>query len=111
MTATSFVSIVNLSLSKLGEYEFITNLSTDATKKAKIFNSNYEQLRDYLLRLHVWNFAKKRVILAPSTTSPVYGGGSYFNKPGDWLGTVSVDDDPYAEYADENNQFLYYYEK
>lgn len=107
MTAISMVSICNLALTKLGEDKFITNLTSDNTKASNIFNSNYEILRDALLRQHTWNFAKRRVILASEVATPVWGGGAYFLLPSDCLKVISLNGDPYADHEIENGRILW----
>lgn len=50
----------------------------------------YDNLRDSLLRSHVWNCAVKRVILAPDTATPVFDFTNKFVLPSDWLRTMQV---------------------
>jgi hypothetical protein len=107
MTAISMVSIVNLALTKLGEDRFVTNLTSDGTKQSIIFNSNYEVLRDALLRQHLWNFAKRRVVLSSEVATPAFGGGSYFVLPPDCLKVISINEDPYADHEIEDNRIVW----
>lgn len=102
----SFVECCNLSLSKLGETTRIVNIDTDNTKAANLFRSNYLQILRETLRKHPWNFAKKRVVLAPSTDGPAWGGGNYFDLPGDWLRTFKVNDD-YPTHESEGKKILW----
>lgn len=84
---TSWVELGNLALSRLGEYDFITSL-TDGTKPANLINRNYVSTRKQLLRLHLWNFALKRVELAPSVETPGFGSNNYFLLPADCLRVI-----------------------
>lgn len=71
--------------------DFISSL-TDDRKAALLINKNYLQTRDYVLRAHNWNFATKRVVLAPDVVDPAWGGMNYFTLPGDWIRTIQVGD-------------------
>lgn len=103
---TSWVDIGNLALSMLGDYNFITSLD-DGTKASTSIKRNYEQVRDHCLRRHTWGFAKKRVQLAPSTSTPAFGGSSYFSKPTDFIRVVSINDDPREIYSIEGEYIRY----
>lgn len=50
----------------------------------------YPQVRDQLLRDHLWNCAKKRVALAPSASAPEFDYSYKFPLPDDWLRNVQV---------------------
>lgn len=52
--------------------------------------SLYESVRDDVLRLHPWNCATKRVILAPLQQAPAFDFSYQFQFPGDWLRTIQV---------------------
>lgn len=103
---TSYVDIANQTLSRLGHFDFITSL-LDASDAAILINKNYEQVRDMVLRSHSWNFAKKRVVLAPSVTVPAFGYGSYFEVPGDWLRTIKDPDYGYDQFTMEGRFIRY----
>lgn len=104
--AESYTSICNQALGRVGEYDDI-QLEGDSSKEANVCRKNYLPVRDWCLRQGVWGFAKKRVILAPSATSPAYGYRSYFPKPSDFIRLVDVNDNPYAEYEEESEGFWY----
>lgn len=86
--ASSFVAIANSALTKLGA-QIITDL-TEASKEARLCNARIYEVRDIVLRMHPWNFATKRVILAPVTENPAFGYNFQFNLPDDWLRTLQV---------------------
>lgn len=71
--------------------EPITSI-TDGTKTANVASDIYDELRDYLLRSHPWNFATKRVQLARSATAPTFEFDYAYVLPADWLRTISVHD-------------------
>lgn len=104
---TSWVELGNLALSKLGHIEYITSL-TDESKAAILINKNYLQVRDFLLRAHKWNFAVKRVQLAPDVTEPAWGDGNYFTLPTDWIRTIGVGDlEEYNPFTQEDGKILF----
>lgn len=84
----SEVSICNSALIKLGA-EPITSL-LDTSKQAVLCNAVYEQLRDALLGMHLWNFA-----MAVYTCPEITGGGDWeyehaYQLPTDVLRVVKV---------------------
>ncbi|MDP3939808.1 MAG: hypothetical protein Q8R92_16950 [Deltaproteobacteria bacterium] len=81
--ATSDVQIANMGLQKLGAAR-IGSFSDD-TKNAEEINACYEVLRDAELRRHNWNFARKRVTLAPSAVDPDFDYDYAFPLPADCL--------------------------
>lgn len=104
---TSWVELGNLALSKLGHIDYITSLA-DSSKAAILINKNYQQVRDYVLRAHSWNFAQKRVVLTYDATAPAWGDGNYFTLPNDWLRTLQVGDaNQYFEYKSENGKIFF----
>jgi hypothetical protein len=50
----------------------------------------YPSVRDDVLRLHTWNCATKRVLMAPLAAVPAFGFSKQFQLPGDWLRTLQV---------------------
>ena len=81
--ATSDVEVINLGLQKLGAAR-ITALSDDSTN-AREAGACYVRLRDAELRRHNWNFARKRVTLAPSAVDPDFDYDYAFPLPSDCL--------------------------
>lgn len=86
----SEVGICNSALIKLGASTIIA--LTDGSKNANLCNAQYAELRDELLRTHVWNFAKSRQKLGKLAAAPVYEFDNAFQLPADWLRTISVHD-------------------
>jgi hypothetical protein len=81
--ATSYVSICNLALQKLGAARIAA--LDEASKNARECNACYEHLRDTELRTNRWKFALKRQILAPSSTQPAFYYNQAFPLPTDCL--------------------------
>lgn len=63
------VSICNMALARIGVSSFISNLN-EASNEARVLNLFYEQMRDFALRDHYWNFARRHVVLADAGTAP-----------------------------------------
>lgn len=86
----SVVGVCNRALQKLGTSSRIVSLSDDS-KHARALNASYEAVRDALLRDHAWNFAKKRVQLAASATTPDFGKANAFPLPANFLRLLAPD--------------------
>lgn len=85
--ATS-VSICSNALLMLGGLPFS---SFDETKPhVRVAANLYPSVRDDVLRLHPWNCATRRVILAPMVAAPAFDFSNQFQLPGDWLRTLQV---------------------
>lgn len=87
MAIVSKVSLCSNALIRLGA-KGISDLNED-NDRARL-TVLYDNLRDSLLRSHVWNCAVKRVILSPSTNLPEFGFSNQFLLPDDWLRTLQV---------------------
>lgn len=81
--ATSYVSIANLALQKLGEPPIVS--LTENSAGARAMNACYEALRDRELRANLWKFAKRRATLAPHATTPDFTFSYAFPVPSDFL--------------------------
>ena len=85
---TSAVSICSNALVLLGSAPFS---SFDEPKPhVRIAANLYPSVRDDVLRLHSWNCATDRVILAPLANTPAFDFAYQFQLPGDWLRTLQV---------------------
>jgi hypothetical protein len=82
MTITN-TSICNEALNLCGA-KSINNLE-DGTDNARRCAALYDSTRKALLRMHPWSCAKKRVVLAPTTTHPTFGYKNAFPLPKDFL--------------------------
>lgn len=84
----SNVSIVNMALGHLGE-QAVLSLNDDS-RQARLALRDFEEIRDDMLRDHLWNWAKKRTSLAASSTDPEWQYDNAFVVPADFLRLVDV---------------------
>lgn len=105
------VTLCNLALSRLGS-RGITTLN-DASAEAKACALHYDQVRDELLRLHPWNFARARTTLNKMVPTPsfVFGYAYVYALPDDCLRVMSINEadvwsNPSEEYEIEGRIIL-----
>lgn len=79
----SETDICNRALQKMGAGS-ITSIDENSPD-ARECKRAYSIVRDAELRRHVWGFATRRQILAPSTTAPAFGFTYAFPLPSDYL--------------------------
>lgn len=101
--AVSQVSICNSALIKIGA-DVISSI-TQETRTARLLNAVWNQVSDAVLRDHRWNFAVKRVTLAPNGTTPDWGYDYQYDIPNDSLRILDVDPDD-IEYVIEGSKIL-----
>ena len=89
---TSAISVCSAALLELGSRPI--NDFNEATEGARLCANLWPILRDNMLRIHPWNFAKKRVKLSPTTTPPEFGYKYAYSPPSDFLRVLSVNGDP-----------------
>ena len=82
----SVIDCCNDALAMVGASSII-NL-TDNTKSARVCSVFYDCNRRALLRRHRWNFAIKRVQLAPDAAAPAFGKAYQFTLPNDCLKVI-----------------------
>lgn len=70
--ATS-LQIANLALTRIGHDALASAFSSSGNKASRWFDSNYEFIKDALLREHQWNFAIKRDVLTATTVYTISG--------------------------------------
>ncbi len=87
----SEVEICNLALQKVGASR-ISSL-TENSKEAKECNFAYALVRDREIRKYKWNFAKARTLLAPDTTTPIFGQDYQFSLPSDCIRPLPTNQD------------------
>jgi len=68
---TDVTGIANICLVELGQ-EPITELG-EGSDRANVLQSNFDLVRDAVLRAHPWNSARARKIIAVDQTAPVFG--------------------------------------
>lgn len=87
---TSQVEIANRALDLLGA-EAIVALTEDS-ENARAINRSYNIVLRSMLRKHIWNCAKKRVVLAPLAAVPAFDYGYQFQFPSDCLRPIFPND-------------------
>lgn len=85
---SSDVDICNIALDVLNEPP-ISSLDTPSNKAEKLMARHYDQVRRETLAKFVWNFAKKRAVLARSGT-PAFDYDDAYKLPSDYVRFVSV---------------------
>jgi hypothetical protein len=98
------VDICNSALIKLGA-EPIADLS-DNTKEARLCSSQFSKIRDSVLRSAPWNFAIKRVALAPTVDTPAFGDEAIFQLPADCVRFWKINDRDVAYTLEAGNKLL-----
>lgn len=87
---TSQVEIANRALDLLGA-EAIVALTEDS-ENARAINRCYNIILRSMLRKHIWNCAKKRVVLSPLATKPAFDYDYQFQLPADCLRPIFPND-------------------
>jgi hypothetical protein len=101
-------SICNSALAKLGA-DRIVSLAAD-NHRARLMQEQYEKIRDDLLYSHPWNFAVKRVELAPLVDAPIFDFSYQFQLPTDCLRVIGSDLPKEAEWKIEGRLLLANYD-
>lgn len=96
--------ICNLALTSVGA-KTIVDLS-DAMTEAQLCTVYYPLYRDYLLRLHPWNFAQIRASLAQLSTNPSFGFDLQYQLPPDCMRVTETDLTAYDEWRVEGKVLL-----
>lgn len=84
----SSVSVCSNALVMLGGAPFSS--FDEAKPHVRVAANLYPTVRDGVLRMHSWNCATDRVILAPMASAPAFDFDHQFQLPGDWLRTLQV---------------------
>ncbi|MHA2066123.1 MAG: hypothetical protein ACXABY_17265 [Candidatus Thorarchaeota archaeon] len=95
----SSVEICNTALIRLGANQ-IASLN-DGSRESKLCLARYDKARRAVLRLHLWKSAKVRKVLAPLTTTPVFGYDYQYDLPSDLLRLWLVSTSPDYIFTDE----------
>ena len=100
MAVTSKTDICNLA-SDLLSGATIADIDSPTTPDESLYARWYDHSRQKTLREHPWNFAAKRVILAPSATAPVFGSPSAFPVPADFMRFMTIQTEDGRQYSHE----------
>ena len=102
----SDTSIVNMALHRLGTERI--NALSDNNKRAKLMNDIFDTIRKVTLENGGWSFARKRVKLSPTTTTPEFGFTYQFLLPSDCLKALTVQDSSLIDITyKKEGRFLY----
>lgn len=82
------VLICSTALLELGSRPI--NTFDEDNEGARLCSNLYNNVRDEQLRQHPWNFAKKRVQLAPLITPPPFGFANAFQLPSDFIRLLEI---------------------
>ncbi len=83
-------AIINAALRRIGLTGLESDLRTDTTRAGIAARDIYDERRKELLARHTWKFAKKRVQLTVSATTPAFGRQFAYPLPDDFIRLVSV---------------------
>ena len=89
----SETDICNIALSNLGERPIA--IRTEQNQRARACDNRFNDVRDLVLRSHVWNCALKREVLNSSATAPKWGYSYAYPKPAEMLRLISVKENEY----------------
>lgn len=98
------VQICNLALTAVGANTIVS--LGDNTKEAQFCTIFYPMYRDYLLRLHPWNFAQVRVSLPQLLTPPAFGFDFAYQLPADCCRVTETDLDVHDEWRVEGRTLV-----
>jgi hypothetical protein len=98
------VQICNLALTSVGANTIVS--LGDNTNEARLCTIFYPLYRDYLLRLHPWNFAQVRTSLPKLAAAPAFGFDSQFQLPADCCRVTETDLTVHDEWRVEGRTFV-----
>ena len=87
--AASAVSICSNALLMVGA-QTINSFDGDLSDRQRLVANLYPTVRDYVLSMHPWNCAIKRVQLGPDVVPPSYDYANAFTLPPDFLRLLAV---------------------
>lgn len=103
MTVNSKTDIANMSSDLLGG-GIVQDIENPTNATEELFSRWYDHCRRKLLRSHPWKFATKRVVLAASSTDPVFGYTKAFPLPNNCLRLIDVESSDGARIFPEDYQ-------
>lgn len=99
--AQNETDICNLALDHLNVAP-ITTITNPTDKIGKICERWYDNTRKACLRMHTWNFAKKKVTVAKDATAPTHTYTARYKLPSDYIRILSIGE--YNHYKDYDIQ-------
>jgi len=100
MAVTSKTDICNLA-SDLLSGATIADIDNPSSADEELYARWYDHCRKKALREHPWNFAAKRIILAASSTTPVFGSTVAFPLPADFMRFITIQTEEGRQYSTE----------
>lgn len=100
--ATSTTAIANRALQILGDKPVLD--ISDNSPRAKACNRAYDPVRRAELRAHAWNFARKRVVLAPDSAEPAFDFAYQYSLPADCVRILPQNED--CDWTPEGGKIL-----
>lgn len=106
--ATSKSEICNLALSRLGNYDSISDIDTPTTTLEKIFAKWYDTTRKKTLKSMIPSFAIERRQVSLLGTTPAFGYGSQWEYPNDCVRLLGIGEieEKTNDYAVEGKKIL-----
>lgn len=99
-TAIVKTQIANLALSRLGNYDSLSDIEIPVTQQEKVFAKWYETARKFTIRELEPSFAKTRRMIAKDTNSPPFGYTNQYVYPSDCLKVLG-----FGEIAQKRNVY------
>lgn len=92
----SATDICNLSLDHI-KTDNISDVASPSNDQGRACMRWFETTKRAILRRHTWNFATKRVTLAPLGTDPAFEYSNHYQLPNDYLRLVSINGQPVSQ--------------
>lgn len=90
-SSLSKIDIINLALDYLGQAS-VSSIDPPTTELETTIERHYDPVRRACLREYLWNFAKKRIVLAVDVASPAFDFTDQFTLPNGCLRVISITD-------------------
>lgn len=95
------VQVCNLSLDLLRHNEVMTSIETPTTDIEALGARWYDATRRSNLTMFPWNFARHRVSIPRSATTPAFGYSDAYVLPNDFLAPIFFGEDPVNDYISD----------
>jgi hypothetical protein len=86
--ATDIVEIANSALAKIGGASIVS--LDDGSRESNLVKLRYNPVRRIVLRMHPWNCAIERTLLAPLAETPEFGFDNIFQLPSQCLRLIEI---------------------
>lgn len=94
------IELVNVALVALGQTELLTSLD-DQTKHARVMKAVLRVARRAVLACRPWSFARRRIKLNASNVAPLFGPGTAYPLPDDFVRFLIDKDNPDQDFRVE----------